>query len=154
MSVIATLITDRTEQDVLDVIEALKSGINYVPKKGAYNADDFNRVGSAVNYLVGEYDELGYLINDFVPLKITWIVTDVPTEADYDNYLNWVRALRDYIPNTIDADIYTLPLTMDRIDFEDANDIERVLQEVDIIIENIKSSWFYANDLQGGEVLG
>ena len=154
MSVIATLITDRTEQDVLDVIEALKSGANYVPMKGAYNADDLNRVGSAVNYLVGEYDELGYLINDFVPLKITWIVTDVPTDADYDNYLNWVSALRDYIPNAIDADIYTLPLTMDRIDFEDANDIERVLQEVDIIIENIKASWFYANDLQGGEVLG
>ena len=63
--------------------------------------------------------------------------TDMNKYRDYDNYLNWVRALRDYIPNTIDADIYTLPLTMDRIDFEDANDIERVLREVDIIIENI-----------------
>lgn len=59
MSVIDALITDRTQEDVDELISLLKAGINPPDHKGAYNASDLNRLGVAIEYIKGILPEVG-----------------------------------------------------------------------------------------------
>ena len=59
MSVLDTLITNRTQQDVDELISLLRSGVNPSNHKGAYNAADLNRVGNAVEILCQELSTCG-----------------------------------------------------------------------------------------------
>lgn len=51
MSVIDTLITDRTQENVDEILGLLAAGENPADHKGAYNASDLNRVGEAIDYV-------------------------------------------------------------------------------------------------------
>lgn len=59
MSVIDTLITDRTQDDVNELIGLLKTGVNPSDHKGAYNASDLNRLGEAINYIKAKSLDIG-----------------------------------------------------------------------------------------------
>lgn len=102
-SIIDTLITDRTQEDVDALIDLLASGVNPSSNhKGAYNASDLNRVGEACNFLLYELLDIGIdvapvnlneiygyntakgLIVNFKPIKpapIHFAVDIVPTQS-------------------------------------------------------------------------
>ncbi len=62
--------------------------------KGAYNASDLNRVGSALNYLRDRLTAAGYLSGEEFTAKTDWSVKDVPTGADLTYYLKCVSVIR------------------------------------------------------------
>lgn len=64
MSVIDSLITDRTQNDVNELIELLKTGVNPSDHKGAYNASDLNRLGEAINYIKEKSLDIGIEMTD------------------------------------------------------------------------------------------
>ena len=64
MSIIDTLITDRTQADVDALIALLKAGTNASDHKGSYNASDLNRVGEAVNYIRERLYWVGIMDNE------------------------------------------------------------------------------------------
>lgn len=152
------LITDRTQADVTAVLETIRQGTTSTASmKGAYNATDFNRVNAAVNYLAQQYESLGYIVKDangvpFSNRRVNWTVYEIPTDSDIEDYLNWVQAIRDVVPSSIDTDIYWLPDDMELANVEDANAIERSLLFVEDLIGRIPQSAFYSGELYGGEV--
>lgn len=152
------LITDRTQADV-DRYTELKmkrlSGMTADEKaewetqlKGAYNYTDMNRVESAVEYVANRLTEAGYII---IPvIKKNWAKTDKPTLADFNRYLKNVSDIRSALATyetTPDA-----PTTERKLSFQMANDIEKILTDVDDLISKMMSAYFYSGDLYSGEV--
>lgn len=162
MSIIDTLITDRTE--------------------GAwYGAADLNRVESAVQYLAEQlkaapedlkahaaalgvaWDQLFYVPYDpsaYDPeTKTDWTMTDLPTKTDMERYLSNVVALT----GALEAAYPELPDTMRKIKWDGANAIERALEllhgalldetaRLTTLIDNTAAAWNYAGETYAGEV--
>ena len=152
------LITDRTQADV-DRYTELKmkrlSGMTADEKaewethlKGAYNYTDMNRVESAVEYVANRLTEAGYIIIPVV--KKNWAKTDKPTLADFNRYMKNISDIRSALATyetTPDA-----PTTERKLSFQTANDIEKILMDVDDLISKMMSAYFYSGDLYSGEV--
>lgn len=80
----------------------------------------------------------------------TWTESDVPTASQMSQYIANINALRGTI-----AVLSTTPATpksMELLDYIKANDIEKILADVNQLIINMSAAWFYSGDLYSGEV--
>lgn len=152
------MITDRTQQDVdrakflatkdwHDMTEEERAEW-LSPMKGTYNYTDLNRVETAVQYLTGELNKYGYLSTR--PTTRSWSMTDLPSEADFERYLNNVVLIRNAL--TVWKTTPSVPTDMKRFDHNKANDLEQILVDVDRLLNYMKDAWFYAGDLYLAEV--
>lgn len=153
------LITDRTPTDVARWRELHDKGWLAMSAaertewagemKGRYSYTDMNRVESVVDALSQRFFEKGYLTAP-LSVKTDWDVWDVPTVADMRRYLDNVSILRSLVtayPTTPEA-----PTLQQKFDYERANDIEKILIDVDQILTATPHSWVYAGDVYSGEV--
>lgn len=118
------------------------------PLKGAYNAEDLNRVGSAVAYLAGRLEGYGYAVA--VSPKTDWTVGDEPTLAQLTAYLADVEALRGAI--AVPGDTPRTPEDMAGLTYSEANDIEKILKDLDLLLTNMAAAWYYSGEIYAGEV--
>ena len=156
--ILENLITDRTSQDVDRVkILAEKAWHDMTaeertewlsPMKGAYNYTDLNRVEEAVAYVATRLWELGYL--SFVPETIVWTGEDIPTESDLFRYFGNVAMLRRAV--AVWASTPEAPVNIDRFGANEANALEQILIDVDLVLTRISQAWFYSGDLYSAEV--
>lgn len=153
------LITDRVQADV-DRVTALAGRVSAGTAteaektewasdlKGAYNASDLNRVGAAVAYVAGRLTGYGYAVS--VDPRQDWQAADIPTPESMTAYLADVAALRAAL--TVSADTPEVPEDMERLTWQEANDIEQILVDVDELLTRMAAAWFYSGDLYAGEV--
>ena len=158
--IIKNLITDRTLADVAVVgslTEAIKNGTateeqvrQYleVQQKGAYNYTDLNRVEEAVAYVAGRLKEYGYI--PVHPITRSWGVADKPNESDFTRYFNNVATLRRAI--AVWASTPDAPSGVDGFGVKEANALEQILVDVDLVLTRISQAWFYSGDLYAAEV--
>ena len=132
-----TLITDRTAEDV-----ANKTA------KGFYNASDLNRVGAAVEYIAGRFTALGYSCP--VTVKKDWLTSDAPTASQMETYRQNIVTLRALI--AVMKSTPETPETMRFLDYIKANDIERILLDLDTLLTNAALAWYQSGELFAGEV--
>ena len=112
-----------------------------------YNASDLNRVGDAVRYLAKRFTDYGYAVA--VSPKADWSESDTPTAGQMETYRLNIANLRAVI--AIMASTPETPETMRALDYVKANDIERILQDLDTLITNMEQAWFFSGDLYAGE---
>lgn len=147
------LVTDRTAADVqrvLDLSKALPTENMeewLAGMKGSYNVFDLNRVELAVLYVIERLRIAGWYIT--VESKTDWKLSDFPTVSEMTRYLNNIRKLRSALPNGLPA----VPAYMDEFTYNEANDIERLLEMLDAAVTNIMANVFYSNELYSGEVM-
>lgn len=151
------LITDRTQMDVDRVNVLAKKGWENmtteerseweVGLKGAYNCTDLNRVQSAVRYLRDRLAGVGYFVTLSDPKN--WLVQDVPTLTDMQNYLADVSAIRGVL--TLLNTTPPVPDTMVGLTYIKANHIEQILLDVDRLLSNMIASFVYSGEFFGGE---
>lgn len=145
MSVIDTLIIDRSAEDVARVktinskdleqwTQSERDEYLLASMRGAYNASDLNRVGQACEYLYDLISGYGYDIPGYVPLRTDWTIYDVPTQSEMSTYVNTIRSFK-----SLWSAITDVPSSMDHISHNDANNIERLLKEVDAQIALVSS---------------
>lgn len=158
MSIIDTLVTDRTYEDVQlwQTMKALGwAGMNPTQQaqwtaglKGAYNATDLNRVNEAMEYLASVFSSYGYAVT-LQPVP-TWFVGEIPNEAQMSVYLANVAALRAVLdmPPTTPA----VPVDMALLTYIEANNIEQILVDINRLLLNAAEAWFYSGDIFSGEV--
>lgn len=132
-----TLITDRTAEDV-----ANKTA------KGFYNASDLNRVGAAVQYVAERFAAQGYAVT--VHPKTDWTEKDIPTAAELETYRQNIAALRGLI--AVMKSTPETPETMRFLDYIKANDIERILLDLDTLLTNAARAWYQSGEIYAGEV--
>lgn len=148
-TIIDTLITNRTQADVERVRELAAKGFAAMTAaeqaewlagmKGAYNAADLNRVGTALNYLAGR---LGAICGRSITwtAKTDWAVTDIITASQASEYRQQIQDIRDalaYPAGTPDAP------ELGRLTYTGANDIERILALCEELIDNITKAFRY-----------
>lgn len=146
-TIIDTLITDRTQADVERVKALAAKGFAAMTAaeraewlagmKGAYNASDMNRVGTALNYLAGR---LGPICGKVITwtAKTDWAVTDIATASQAETYRQQIQDIRDalaYPAGTPDAP------QLARLTYTGANDIERILTICEELIVNVAKSF-------------
>lgn len=148
-TIIVTLVTDRTQADVERVRELAAKGFAAMTSderaewlagmKGAYNASDMNRVGTALNYLAGRLSSIcGKSIA--WTAKTDWAATDIITVSQAEAYRKQVQSIRDalaYPAGTPDAP------QLGRLTYIGANDIERILALCEELIDNITKAFRY-----------
>lgn len=146
-TIIVTLVTDRTQADVERVRELAAKGFAAMTAaeqaewltgmKGAYNASDLNRVGTALNYLAGRLASIcGKSIARTA--KTDWAVTDIITASQAAEYRRQIQDIRDalaYPAGTPDAP------QLGRLTYTDANNIERILKLCEDLIVNVAKSF-------------
>ena len=153
------LITDRTESDVEKAQNLTSKGIpDWTDEevaeflnglKGAYNAADLNRVESAVKYIKDRFAIIGYDALNFI-VKTTWTKNEFMKTEDAKRYLDNVKNLREQF--AMPPGTPAVPDDMENFTFEEANDIERILEIIDEYITKIEKQFFYSGDLYGGEL--
>lgn len=133
------LIIDRTESDALLGNE-----------KGVYSYTDLNRVEEAVREIAEDITELGFAVK--LQTKTDWgfpgnfSVSAWPVESQMERYLHNVSEIRRiFIIST------QLPESMQKLDWNGANNIENILQTAFARIEGIKQSYRYSGEFYAGE---
>ena len=154
------LITDRTQADVDRglYLSGLWTGGTFTGTddelaewnsdlKGFYNASDLNRVGNAMNYVANRFTESEY--HPVISPKIDWTESDIPREADMAHYLadlSTLRGVLEVMPTTPEV-----PEDMDGLTYQEANNIEQILLDIDRLLTNIFATWVYSGDVFSGE---
>lgn len=158
---VLNLITDRTQADVnavkrLNVELAAKIAAGTAteedfqqfetPHKGAYNAEDFNRVGAAIIYEAGALTNAGYPVE--VELKTDWQISDEEIYLAVEQLLAATSKIRARL-----ATYSNTPLVPSQIKwYNEANDIEKIILDVDNLRQNMIKSYVYAGEIYAGEV--
>lgn len=141
------LIYDRTAEDVERALALAKKAeagtLTDTEKtewlagmKGCYNATDLNRVEAAVQTLAAELNAAGYTV-EIVPQSFA--ESDTIRLTQWRQYLANIQALRDAY-YTLD-ETGELPGAEDRLDYIGANNIEKILADIDLLIGWMKSSY-------------
>lgn len=130
MSIIDTLITGR------------------VPG-AAYDWRDMNRVAEAMEYVAERLRAYGYTI-EVTPRRFTR--EDKPTPTVFAHYLEQLGKLL----GVLSLFITTPPVPgvcaeRPYMTVQEANDIERILLDIDRMLSNIADAWFYAGEIYAGE---
>lgn len=161
MSVIDTLIFDRTQNDVANGT-----------KKGYYNSEDFNRVIEAMEYLAGALNAAGYALA--IHSAPNWSDTSIPCQDDAQTYLEDLRTIHDALechseianpcivgisvvnsPDGVgNGGIQAVPSTLKELMWSTANTIERILLRVNQAYETmLVSAVLCGTATSGGEYL-
>lgn len=151
------LITNRNDADIsrvsairakgsLMTADELQEWLNGM--KGSYNASDLNRVEAAVQYIANRFSVAGIKVD--VITRTDWMITDFPTPKEMKRYLDNVKYLRGIL--TLASDAPQVPDNMDKLTYEEANNIERILIAIDELLTNISLAWYYSNEIYAGEV--
>lgn len=112
-----------------------------------YHATDLNRVEAACADLYQRFTDYGYAVT--VSPKADWSESDTPTTGQMETYRLNIAHLRAVI--AIMASTPKTPETMRFLDYLKANDIERILQDLNTLITNMEQAWFFSGDLYAGE---
>lgn len=149
------LITDRTQADVDKVTALLVKPLEDFTAaeksywmgivRGAYNAEDMNRVGTAVEYLTDELQKRGY--DPQTAPKTDWTVSDAPVKSQTGTYLENVKQIRQQLP----VQAPPVPEDMEGFTFLDANTVEINLVESERMYLLSDLSTIYAGEGFSGE---
>lgn len=162
------LVYDRTAEDVAEVRRLLwkldpEVGEELTDEewakwnagmKGAYNYTDMNRVESAVKTLAAALTAAGYPVEVTPVLKGSksedreWQEGDIVRWAQWTTYLSNVQRLRDAYYTL--AETGELPKPEDKLGYVGANNIEKVLADIDLLIDCMKASYRRCGTFRAG----
>lgn len=140
------LIYDRTAEDVLTAQK--QRGKVLTPLKGCYNATDMNRVAAAVTEIAAELNSAGYAVT---VNPRTYAESDIIRRSDFAAYLANVQTLRDAI--AVRATTPSVPAADAKLDFVGANNIEKILADLDELLGWMKYSQKYCGTFAAGQTI-
>lgn len=115
-----------------------------------YGWRDMNRVAEAMEYVAERLRSCGLDVT-VTPRRFTH--DDFPSPSVFDHYLKQLRKLRDAL--TLFITTPPVPgVSADRpyMTVQEANDIEKILLDVDQMLSNIAEAYYYSGDVFAGEV--
>lgn len=146
------LVYDRTAQDVETA--RTQRGTTLTPLKGCYNITDMNRVETAVKTLAAALTAAGYPVEITPVLKGNraedreWQEGDIVRRAQWTTHLANVQRLRDAYYTL--AGTGELPKPEDKLDYQGANTIEKILADIDLLLDGMKSIYRRAGTFTAG----
>lgn len=153
------LVYDRTADDVAEALRLARKAfagtltdeektVWLAGMKGAYNAADMNRVAAAVSTLYGLLNAAGYK-NEISAQN--FVEGEDSTDEKYSVYLANVQTLRDAI--AVRASTPELPAADAKLDFVGANNIEKILADLDELLSWMTYSQKYCGTFAAGQTI-
>lgn len=153
------LIYDRTADDVAEALRLTQKAfagtltdeektVWLAGMKGAYDAIDMNRVAAAVSTLSGLLNAAGY--KNEVSAQ-NFVEGEDSTDEKYSVYLSNVQTLRDAI--AVRASTPELPAADAKLDYIGANNIEKILADLDELIGWMTYSRKYCGTFAAGQTI-
>jgi len=153
------LIYDRTTDDAAEALRLARKAfagtltdeeknVWLAGLKGAYNAADMNRVAAAVSTLSGLLNEAGYK-NEISAQS--FVDGEDSTDEKYSTYLANVQTLRDAI--AVRASTPELPAADAKLDYVGANNIEKILADLDELLSWMTYSQKYCGTFSAGQTI-
>lgn len=140
------LVYDRTAQDVETA--RTQRGTTLTPLKGCYNASDMNRVAAAVTEIAAELNSAGYTVT---VNPRTYAESDIIRRSDFAAYLTDVQTLRDAI--AVRASTPSVPAADAKLDYVGANNIEKILADLDELLGWMTYSRKYCGTFAAGQTI-
>ena len=136
------LIYDRTQEDVT---YALNNPSSSLFLKGAYNYTDLNRVEEWCQYIEQQLTLYSYPVS--ITTKTNWTMENFPSKVQ-------LKRIRDNVEELKNAFISftSVPDSLEKMTYQKANDLEKVLYELDTLINNMIASFYYSGEVFAGEV--
>ena len=163
MSVIDTLICDRTQADVAalegllakakkgTLTDAELASFNLASSRGAYNHTDLNRVTAAMDHIHARLTGCGYATG-YVPVRIPhrdgtsdtrWREDDEGMDTDlFAAYLANLGRLRAAL--TVLSTTPAVPGDLDGLTIQEANAIEKILVDLDALLVSMREVMLHA----------
>ena len=157
-----TLVTDRTEADFkrweylrnkgfANMTDSERAEWLAGNMKGAYNISDLNRVGEALFYLQNRLKKAGYITYQTQFHASTgWTEANIISEENLKTYLKGVSNIRNAL--TLYESTPPAPENTGALNIEEANNIEKILLDVETLINNMLDARFYCGDVYSGEI--
>lgn len=123
-------------------------------ERGTLTYNTLNRVESAVKTLAAALTAAGYPVEIAPVLKGSksedreWQEGDIVRRAQWTTYLDNVRRLRDAYYTL--AETGQLPKPEDKLGYVGANNIEKVLADIDLLLDGMKSIYRRAGTFTAG----
>lgn len=136
--------SDVERQEWLGEIETTPSAT-----RGMYTHNDLNRVEKAVESISRRLLELEYITLPLV-VKTDWTYTDDVWKEDIERYLNNIKLLRD--TGLVYPSTPALPSIKNKMTYSIANDIEKILMDIDDLSTRIINTRLYVGEIMSGEV--
>lgn len=130
------LIFDRTQND-----------LEQKTPKSYYNYTDLNRIETWCEYLANLLNSYSYPVS--ITIKKNWNMSDLPNTTDMGRIRSNVNAIKTVFHAYTDV-----PKNLNYMTIEKANDIEKILSELDFLTKNMISSFRYSNTFDSGESEG
>lgn len=150
------MITDRTQSDVdkslqirdnkVKTFQTLTDDEIAILERGMLTINTINRIEEKQAELKNLINGLGYW-NTQIYNKTDWAVIDVFTEADFQRIIDNENALRNAFftyadtPNTPALSFH----------YNDINDLEKILVDLDVMINDVKSNYRECGNFSCGE---
>lgn len=158
MSIIDTLITDRTEADKARVLQLNAKGWAAMTAeeqalylsdqlKGAYTVHDLTRVETACVYLAERINAAGVAVS-VTPHE--WEDKDFTINSQLASYRQNIVALRAalaVLPGTP-----SVPESIPALTIEEANHIEQILLNIDSMLDLMAAAPIFSGEIYAGEV--
>lgn len=153
------LIYDRTADDVAEALRLTQKAfagtltneektVWLAGMKGTYDAIDMNRVAAAVSTLSGLLNAAGY--KNEVSAQ-NFVEGEDSTDEKYTAYLSNVQTLRDAI--AVRASTPELPAADAKLDYVGANNIEKILADLDELLGWMTYSRKYCGTFAAGQTI-
>jgi len=148
MSIIDELIFDRTDED----LEVAK---NYIKNNQPLPSDNLryswdcralNRTEEAMEYVNEIFKELGYFRN--MEFKTDWFADEI-TPKQSKRYISNLKTLRSYL--TMPSDTPVVPNTINGMTIERANEIEKIIHDIDVVLEALQNNFVYSGVCGSGQ---
>lgn len=143
------LITDRTQADTTYAqsfrgkewknLTSTEKANYLLGLKGAYSYTDFNRVENAVSYLSDLLKTYGY--NNTVNVKTDWTAEDIQKVPEIQRYIDNIAELKNKYYSNIEGE---MPTTSNWLSVEGANYLEKLLLNIELIIESMSSYFVHS----------
>ena len=115
---------------------------------GAYRYTDVNRVGAACAEIYAIVTGYGYTVPNYTALRQNWTDSERFMPSDAQQYLATINAIKQAFNAS-----QSIPASMQHISYEDANNIEKLLQEVDALFKRISSVFIRSGVYYGGATM-
>lgn len=104
-----------------------------------YNISDLNRVETAVKAIAEYMGLIGYTVTISTKSTGDWTIKHYPTDVQMARYLKNLVSIR----NQLNKKKLNLPQSMTMLNYEDANDIEKLLKRLNDTLMSVITSYRY-----------
>ena len=116
-------------------------------QNGAYNYTDLNRVEAKVKELNDILVTAKYMTT--LTTKLDWTHSDIFTQTDAERYLSNINAVRNAL--AVKPTTPQTPTTMNRLTYSTANDIEKILVDINDLVVGLRNWFVYSGVSNSGQ---